>query len=117
MIPGASTRCRRLRRPPLCADRCLPPGDTAIGAQPRPAVPDVTGTTGGNSRGPGGAQVPVTMSTRLRSLTGAPAPQSAAEPVTVTVARVVRPGQQDAFEEWAARVQELLATFPGNLGS
>jgi antibiotic biosynthesis monooxygenase (ABM) superfamily enzyme len=57
------------------------------------------------------------MSTRLRSLTSAPAPQPAAQPVTVTVARVVRPAQQDAFEEWAARVQELLATFPGNLGS
>jgi uncharacterized protein len=57
------------------------------------------------------------MSTRLRSLTSAPLPQPAAEPVTVTVARVVRPEQQDAFEEWAAHVQELLGRFPGNLGS
>jgi antibiotic biosynthesis monooxygenase (ABM) superfamily enzyme len=39
------------------------------------------------------------------------------EPVTVTVARVVRPQQQDAFERWAADVQELVATFPGHLGS
>jgi len=64
----------------------------------------------------------VTVTTRLRSLperlTGntvarPPAPQ----PVTVTVARVVRTEQQDAFERWAADVQELLTTFPGNLGS
>jgi len=73
--------------------------------------------TGGNRRNSGGAHVPVTMSTRLRSLTSAPAQQPAAEPVTVTVARVVRPEQQDAFEDWAAHVQELLGTFPGNLGS
>ncbi|WP_138758335.1 antibiotic biosynthesis monooxygenase [Modestobacter altitudinis] len=57
------------------------------------------------------------MSTRLRSLTSAPAPQPVTEPVTVTVARVVRPEQQDAFERWAAEIQELLAGFPGNLGS
>jgi hypothetical protein len=56
------------------------------------------------------------MSTRLRSLTGAP-DRPAGEPVTVTVARVVRPAQQPAFERWAAEVQELLADFPGNLGS
>jgi antibiotic biosynthesis monooxygenase (ABM) superfamily enzyme len=57
------------------------------------------------------------MSTRLRSLTSTPVQQSAAEPVTVTVARVVRPARQDAFEQWAADVQELLAGFPGNLGA
>jgi uncharacterized protein len=57
------------------------------------------------------------MSTRLRKLTSAPAQQPEAEPVTVTVARVVRPEQQDAFEEWAADVQRLLTQFPGNLGS
>jgi antibiotic biosynthesis monooxygenase (ABM) superfamily enzyme len=39
------------------------------------------------------------------------------EPVTVTVARRVRPDKQDAFEHWAADVQELVATFPGHLGS
>ena len=59
----------------------------------------------------------MTIPTRLRSLTSAPALRPAAEPVTVTVARVVRPGQQDAFEEWAADVQELLTRFPGYLGS
>ncbi|WP_299959611.1 antibiotic biosynthesis monooxygenase [uncultured Modestobacter sp.] len=57
------------------------------------------------------------MSTRLRSLTGTPAPKPTAEPVTVTVARVVRPDVQEAFEQWAADVQELLTAFPGNLGS
>jgi antibiotic biosynthesis monooxygenase (ABM) superfamily enzyme len=66
----------------------------------------------------------VTVTTRLRSLperlTGtivARQPAPAAEPVTVTVARVVRPEQQNAFERWAADVQELVATFPGHLGS
>jgi uncharacterized protein len=39
------------------------------------------------------------------------------EPVTVTVARTVRPEQHDAFERWAADVQALVATFPGNLGT
>jgi uncharacterized protein len=77
----------------------------------------VSGVTTGNSLRSDGAAVPVTVSMRLRNLTGASAEQPAAEPVTVTVARVVRPEQQDAFERWAAEVQELLATFPGSLGS
>jgi len=59
----------------------------------------------------------VTMSARLRSLTSTPAPQRVAEPVTVTVARVVPPEQRAAYERWAAEVQELVATFPGNLGT
>jgi antibiotic biosynthesis monooxygenase (ABM) superfamily enzyme len=65
----------------------------------------------------------VTVTTRLRGLRLAsgtvvpPADALPAEPVTVTVARVVRPEQQDAFERWAADVQELVATFPGHLGS
>jgi antibiotic biosynthesis monooxygenase (ABM) superfamily enzyme len=65
----------------------------------------------------------VTVTTRLRGLRRAgnavprPADDHPAEPVTVTVARVVRPEQQDAFERWAADVQELVATFPGHLGS
>jgi antibiotic biosynthesis monooxygenase (ABM) superfamily enzyme len=65
----------------------------------------------------------VTVTTRLRGLrlAGNTVAQQAndlpAEPVTVTVARVVRPEQQDAFEGWAADVQELVATFPGHLGS
>jgi antibiotic biosynthesis monooxygenase (ABM) superfamily enzyme len=63
----------------------------------------------------------VTVTTRLRSLperlAGAPARRAVTEPVTVTVARVVRPAQQAAFERWADDVQELVATFPGHLGS
>ncbi|MGY1858104.1 antibiotic biosynthesis monooxygenase [Modestobacter sp. SYSU DS0290] len=58
------------------------------------------------------------MTSRLRHLTGtAITREPAHEPVTVTVARVVRPEQHDAFERWAAEVQELVATFPGHLGS
>lgn len=66
----------------------------------------------------------MTVTTRLRSLPErlagnivARQPAAAAEPVTVTVARVVPPERQDAFERWAADVQELVATFPGHLGS
>ncbi|WP_308128183.1 antibiotic biosynthesis monooxygenase [Modestobacter italicus] len=64
------------------------------------------------------------MTTRLRSLperltgnTVARQPVARPEPVTITVARVVRPEQHDAFERWAADVQELVARFPGHLGS
>jgi uncharacterized protein len=59
------------------------------------------------------------VTSRLRTLperlTGSPERQP--QPVTVTVARVVRPDQREAFEQWAADVQELVATFPGHLGS
>jgi antibiotic biosynthesis monooxygenase (ABM) superfamily enzyme len=41
----------------------------------------------------------------------------AAEPVTVTVARVVRPDQREAFEQWAHDVSAVAARFPGNLGA
>ena len=60
----------------------------------------------------------MTVTTRLRGLRLAGTTDvRPPEPVTVTVARVVRPDQQDAFERWAADVQELVATFPGHLGS
>jgi uncharacterized protein len=63
----------------------------------------------------------VTVTRRLRTLPdrliGVPARAPASQPVTVTVARVVRPAQQAAFERWAADVQDLVATFPGHLGS
>jgi antibiotic biosynthesis monooxygenase (ABM) superfamily enzyme len=65
----------------------------------------------------------MTVTTRLRDLrlggttVVRPSDDLPAEPVTVTVARVVRPEQQDAFERWAADVQQLVATFPGHLGS
>lgn len=66
------------------------------------------------------------VATRLRTLTptrltGFPAARrgapSAAEPVTVTAARVVRPEQRPAFEQWAADIQQVVAGFPGHLGS
>ena len=38
------------------------------------------------------------------------------QPVTVTVARVVRADRRLAFERWAADTLELAAGFPGNLG-
>jgi antibiotic biosynthesis monooxygenase (ABM) superfamily enzyme len=50
-------------------------------------------------------------------LPGSPAPVAVAEPVTVTVARVVRPDRRGAFERWAGEVLALAATFPGNLGA
>jgi antibiotic biosynthesis monooxygenase (ABM) superfamily enzyme len=56
--------------------------------------------------------------TRLRTLLGGTATaEPVAEPVTVTVARVVRPDRRAAFERWAADTLALAATFPGNLGA
>jgi antibiotic biosynthesis monooxygenase (ABM) superfamily enzyme len=40
-----------------------------------------------------------------------------AEPVTVTVARVVRADRREAFEQWAEDVLAMAARFPGNLGA
>jgi antibiotic biosynthesis monooxygenase (ABM) superfamily enzyme len=55
--------------------------------------------------------------TRLRNLLpGAVAPAAPSVPVTVTVARVVRPEHRDTFERWAADTLALASTFPGNLG-
>ncbi|GAB3198597.1 antibiotic biosynthesis monooxygenase [Geodermatophilus arenarius] len=42
---------------------------------------------------------------------------TAGEPVTVTVARDVRPAQREAFERWADDVLGQAAAFPGNLGT
>jgi uncharacterized protein len=39
------------------------------------------------------------------------------EPVTVTVARVVRPDRREAFERWADDALSRAAAFPGNLGA
>ncbi len=39
------------------------------------------------------------------------------EPVTVTVARVVRPDRREAFERWADDALAKAAAFPGNLGA
>ena len=54
---------------------------------------------------------------RLRARFGAEVPTPPAEPVTVTVARVVRPDQRKAFERWAEDVLGVAAGFPGNLGA
>jgi uncharacterized protein len=59
----------------------------------------------------------VQVGERIRARLGASSAQPPPEPVTVTVARVVRPERQDAFEEWAADVQRRVASFPGHLGS
>jgi uncharacterized protein len=42
---------------------------------------------------------------------------TAAEPVTVTVARVVRPDRRQAFERWAEDAPARGQRFPGNLGA
>src|SRR3954469_1331529 len=56
--------------------------------------------------------------TRLRSLLpGATATAPLPEPVTVTVARVVRSDRREAFERWAEHALSLAASFPGNLGA
>ena len=58
--------------------------------------------------------VPLRLRTRFGSSEGeAPRP----EPVTVTVARVVRPEHQEAFERWAEDVLRIARRFPGNLGA
>ena len=54
---------------------------------------------------------------RLRARFGADAPAPAAEPVTVTVARTVRPDRRQAFERWAEDVLQVAQRFPGNLGA
>jgi antibiotic biosynthesis monooxygenase (ABM) superfamily enzyme len=58
------------------------------------------------------------MTTRIRprrSVDEAAVPT--AEPVTVTVARVVRPDRREAFETWADSALSMAAEFPGNLGA
>ncbi|WP_241038426.1 antibiotic biosynthesis monooxygenase [Blastococcus litoris] len=57
--------------------------------------------------------VPLRLRSRLGAETAAPSP----EPVTVTVARVVRPDRREAFERWAENVLGLASRFPGNLGT
>ena len=58
------------------------------------------------------------MTTRMRPRRGVdesvvPVP----EPVTVTVARVVRPDRREAFEQWADDALSKAAASPGNLGA
>ena len=54
---------------------------------------------------------------RVRARFGAGETAPSAEPVTVTVARVVREDQRAAFERWADDVLAVAASFPGNLGA
>jgi antibiotic biosynthesis monooxygenase (ABM) superfamily enzyme len=54
---------------------------------------------------------------RLRARFGSPEVGPPSEPVTVTVARVVRPDRLQAFERWAEDVLQVAAGFPGNLGA
>jgi antibiotic biosynthesis monooxygenase (ABM) superfamily enzyme len=61
--------------------------------------------------------VGVSVPLRLRAVFGAENAVSGPEPVTVTVARTVRPDQRAAFERWAEDVLALAASFPGNLGA
>jgi antibiotic biosynthesis monooxygenase (ABM) superfamily enzyme len=59
----------------------------------------------------------VSVPLRLRAAFGADAPTPSAEPVTVTVARVVRADQREAFERWADDVLRVASHFPCNLGT
>jgi antibiotic biosynthesis monooxygenase (ABM) superfamily enzyme len=59
----------------------------------------------------------VSVPLRLRAVFASEPAAPAAEPVTVTVARVVRPDRRAAFERWAEHVLGLASSFPGNLGT
>jgi antibiotic biosynthesis monooxygenase (ABM) superfamily enzyme len=60
----------------------------------------------------------VSVPLRLRTRFGtADTEASRSEPVTVTVARVVRPDRREAFERWAEDVLGVARAFPGNLGA
>jgi antibiotic biosynthesis monooxygenase (ABM) superfamily enzyme len=59
----------------------------------------------------------VSVPLRLRARFGSADVEPTAEPVTVTVARVVRPDQREAFERWADDVLQVASEFPGNLGA
>jgi antibiotic biosynthesis monooxygenase (ABM) superfamily enzyme len=58
----------------------------------------------------------VSVPLRLRARFGT-TEASTSEPVTVTVARVVRPDRRQAFEQWAEDVLRVASGFPGNLGA
>jgi antibiotic biosynthesis monooxygenase (ABM) superfamily enzyme len=58
--------------------------------------------------------VPLRLRARFGSSEDGPARP---EPVTVTVARLVRPDRREAFERWAEDVLGVASRFPGNLGA
>jgi antibiotic biosynthesis monooxygenase (ABM) superfamily enzyme len=58
------------------------------------------------------------MTTRIRPRRSVEEPAvPTPEPVTVTVARVVRRDRREAFEKWADHALSMAAEFPGNLGA
>jgi antibiotic biosynthesis monooxygenase (ABM) superfamily enzyme len=63
------------------------------------------------------AAAPVSVPLRLRARFGAGEAAPISEPVTVTVARVVRSDRRQAFERWAEDVLAVARRFPGNLGA
>jgi antibiotic biosynthesis monooxygenase (ABM) superfamily enzyme len=63
------------------------------------------------------AEEAVSVPVRLRAVFGAEPSATTVEPVTVTVARVVRPDRREAFERWAENVLGMASSFPGNLGA
>ena len=78
--------------------------------------------TAGSSVTPGVLHGAVQVTSRLRARLAVDpaggAPQHpTSEPVTVTVARVVRADRRKAFERWAADLLQVAAGFPGNLGA
>ena len=69
------------------------------------------------TRAEGRIALSVSVPLRLRAALGGNTSGPSAEPVTVTVARVVRPDRRKAFERWADDVLQVAARFPGNLGA
>jgi hypothetical protein len=59
----------------------------------------------------------VSVPLRLRGRFGGEPSTPNAEPVTVTVARVVRPDRREAFEREAAAILRVASTSRGNLGA
>jgi antibiotic biosynthesis monooxygenase (ABM) superfamily enzyme len=57
------------------------------------------------------------MPSRLLARITEPAATPTSEPVTVTVARLVRPEHREAFEQEATEILDAAARFPGNLGA
>ena len=92
--------------------RPVSPGAAARAAVSRSAVRPLTSGMTGAASGAGRSRE---LSLRLRTR-DAIRPGSVPEPVTVTVARVVRADPRESFENWAEHVLAQAAEFPGNLG-
>ena len=100
------------------ASQTVSPSGTRSSVPCRVAAAGVSRLTTGMTGGRRAALEPrVSVPLRLRARFGADAPTPPAEPVTVTVARVVRPDRREAFERWAEDVLQVAAGFPGNLGA